>query len=433
MKDKTIKIIITITAISLVGLISMQLYWIFNAFTLSGQQYDHRVTIAIKDAIRDIEKYNLGQPDSTKGSCYFPCGEYNTEPEFIQTDLLDSLLKVHFIYNNLDTVYDFAIVKSKNDSLLFKKKKLASNTPCAKGHKIGLSCVKYSGSFDLEVHFPKKNQFIILQMLSWLIISVLFLTIIIISFSYIIIVIIKQKKISEMKNDFINNMTHELKTPISTISMASEVLLKVDSGLAKERIEKYARIINDENHRLHLLVDRVLRISELENKEYSLHKEKTDLHETIKIATSQMCLEQMQKPVKLKLNLNASRHIAFVDKFHFTNIINNLVENACKYSTENPEIIISSSNIENGIQISIKDNGIGITKEQQKLIFEKFYRVHTGDIHDVKGFGLGLYYVKTLVELHNGSINIKSEPGNLPAGRQGGSEFSVFFPLPSNE
>ncbi len=422
MKDRTVRIIIFVSAIALVGLVFMQLYWILNAFSLNKQQFDHRATLAISDALKDIEKSDLGRPDSTKGCCLFPCGNDSLQPAFIQTDVLDSLLKVHFTFHNLDTIYDFAIVKSINDSLLYAKKKINFKTETGKCHKAGLSKSKYLGCYNVEVHFPKKNEFILLQMLSWLIASVLFIMVIIFSFLYIIITIVRQKKISEMKNDFINNMTHELKTPISTISMASEVLLKSDSGLSKERSDKYAKIIYDENLRLHLLVDRVLKISELDKKNYSLQKESVDFHRLIRSTISQMCLDQIGKSVNIIYNLQAKTNEAVVDKIHMTSILSNLIDNAIKYSGDNSEIIITTCNVNNGISVTIKDNGIGISKELQKHIFEKFYRVHTGDLHDIKGFGLGLYYVKTLVELHEGTISVKSELGK-------GSEFIVVIPF----
>ena len=420
MKNKTIKIIVLLTALSLIGLILMQLFWIRNALNLAEQHYDHRVSEALHDVMIDIEKYNNKKSDSAKSCCYFPCNTNIDVREFIQTDVLDSLLKMHFRYKNLDSIYEFAIVKSTNDSLLFAKKgaiKQGFPTSC---HVAGLSCLKQAGSYHIEVFFPCKKRFIFLQMALWMSVSIVFLLIVIFSFSYIVFTIIKQKKLSEMKNDFINNMTHELKTPISTISMASEVLMKTDTS--KDRIEKYSKVIFDENKRLLLLVDRVLKTSELDKKEYELHKEFVDLHELIQQTVAKLCMEQCSKSVILNYNLKASKQHTSVDVVHFSNIINNLVDNAYKYSNEKPEITISSKSNEKGIFISVKDNGIGISQEQQKHVFEKFYRVHTGNRHDVKGFGLGLFYVKIIVEMHGGAVSLKSEINS-------GSEFTIFLPF----
>lgn len=400
----------------------MQLFWIRNAIYLTEEQFDHRVTLALRDVLGDIEKYNTEKPDSSKSYCYFSCSRDKSKREFIQTNVLDSLLRVHFSYQKLDTIYEFAIVKSKNDSLLFARKGSIHNKISVSCHKAGLSCIKNAGSYYLEVYFPKKRHFIIVQMAAWLILSIIFLLIVIFSFAYIVMTIVRQKKISEMKNDFINNMTHELKTPISTISMASEVLLKSDNSTSSERLEKYAKIIYDENQRLYILVDQVLRISELDKQAYNLQKTNTDIHEIIQNTVSSLCLEQRQKQVKLSYSLNAEKHFAVIDRMHFSNIIRNLIDNAYKYCDKDPEIFISTYNTEKNIHISIKDNGIGIRTEKQKHIFEKFYRVHTGDIHDVKGFGLGLYYVKTLIELHGGAVTVKSEINK-------GSEFTLTIPL----
>src|SRR3989339_975642 len=407
MKNKTIKIIVLLTALSLIGLVLMQLFWIKNALDLAGQHYDHRVSEALQDVMKDIEMHNNTKADSLKSCCYFPCKTHIKTREFIQTDVLDSLLKKHFYYKNLDSIYEFAIVKSTNDSLLFAKKGAITQGFPTSCHITGLSCLKQAGSYHLEVYFPCKKRFIFVRMALWMSVSIVFLLIVIFCFSYIVFTIIRQKKLSEMKNDFINNMTHELKTPISTISMASEVLMKKDTP--KDRIEKYSKVIFEENKRLLLLVDRVLKTSELDKKEYELHKEVVDIHELIPQTVSKLCMEQCSKNVNLNFNLNALKYTISVDFIHFSNIINNLVDNAYKYSKEQPEITITTKNNDKGIFISVKDNGIGISSEQQKHVFEKFYRVHTGNRHDVKGFGLGLFYVKSIVEMHGGTVSVQSE------------------------
>ncbi|MGC9343857.1 MAG: sensor histidine kinase, partial [Bacteroidales bacterium] len=234
---------------------------------------------------------------------------------------------------------------------------------------------------------------------------------------------IRQKKISRIRDDFINNITHEFKTPIATISLASEVLLKNDqSDDNKTRVSNYARVIYDENRRMREQVDRVLQMAVLDKNKYSLNRKSTNMDELIRNNVKNLCLEHCDREVIVHDKLDASKSEVLVDPIHMGNIINNLVSNAIKYSEGTPEITIYSRNEQKKYVFSLEDKGIGIKKEDQKQIFDKFYRVSTGNVHNVKGFGLGLYYVKTIVEAHQGEIKVNSEPGK-------GTRFDVYLPL----
>ncbi len=290
-------------------------------------------------------------------------------------------------------------------------------------HTTGLSCIWQTHCYNLEVYFPDKQKFIILKLLSWLIISVIFLLIVIISFAYIVKVIVKQKKLSEMKNDFINNMTHEFKTPISTISMASEVLLKADEKTSQERLKKYSQVIFDENNRLKLQVERVLEIAQMDKHDFKIDKkDQENVNDIIRKTVDNLCMEHCQRPVDIIYKLNAENPVIKIDRLHFKNVINNLIDNAYKYSGDKPKIEISTHNTPEGVIITVHDNGIGMSTETQKQIFNKFYRLPTGNIHNVKGFGLGLYYVKNIIEQHDGSIKVSSELNR-------GSRFDIYLPF----
>jgi two-component system, OmpR family, phosphate regulon sensor histidine kinase PhoR len=204
--------------------------------------------------------------------------------------------------------------------------------------------------------------------------------------------------------------------------MASEVLMNTDENVVRERVKSYSKIIFEENMRLKFQVEQVLQTALIEKGEIKLNPEPIEVNYVIKSCVSNLCLEHCENKVDLSFNLNAENDIAKIDKIHFVNIINNLVENAYKYSGENPKIKISTQSNATGITVSIEDNGKGIAPSDQKSIFDKFYRVHTGDIHDVKGFGLGLFYVKSIVEAHKGNIKLHSELNK-------GSRFDVFFPF----
>jgi two-component system phosphate regulon sensor histidine kinase PhoR len=235
-------------------------------------------------------------------------------------------------------------------------------------------------------------------------------------------VILRQKRLSEIQKDFINNMTHEFKTPLSTIAISSEVLRDPKIISTPERLLNYASIIQNESHRLKQHVERVLQMARLEKSDVGLRKERLNLHEIIQEAVQNIHLSLQARDGQVKLELNAIESMAPVDKLHFTNVLFNLLDNAIKYNRQAPEITIRTTNTAKQICIEVIDNGIGITQDQLKKIFNRFYRVPTGNIHDVKGFGLGLNYVKLIVEAHKGKVTVESKPLE-------GSIFRVTIPL----
>jgi signal transduction histidine kinase len=255
-----------------------------------------------------------------------------------------------------------------------------------------------------------------------LLLSFLFTLIIIIAFAYTILIIFKQKKLSEIKSDFINNMTHEFKTPIATISLAVDSINNPKVYDNKDKVQYYTGIIKEENNRMNQQVEQVLNMSLLDKVDVTLHLEMTNVHELIQNAVEKINLQVEQKNGFILEELEASKHIILADPVHISNIIFNLLDNANKYSPEHPQIVISTKNSDKGIRIFVEDKGIGMSKETQKKIFEKFYRVPSGNLHEVRGFGLGLSYVKKLVEAHHGTISVQSE---LKAG----SKFEIFLPF----
>ena len=235
-------------------------------------------------------------------------------------------------------------------------------------------------------------------------------------------VILRQKKISEVKNDFINNMTHEFKTPIATVSLATEALQDDDIKGNKAFVERYVSVIQEENKRLGMQVERVLQIASLDKKDFKLKIEEANLHQIIEKALVNINILVEKRGGSISSQLLASNPIIEADKVHLTNIVYNLLDNANKYSPDAPQINIRTENISTGVILKISDEGIGMSKEASQKIFDKFYRVSTGNVHDVKGFGLGLSYVKNIIDMHHGSINVKSEPGK-------GSTFKIILPF----
>lgn len=415
-----IKIVVILSAISLIGIIFTQLFWVMNAISLAEDQFDHKVTMAIREALEELTDYTQAASNPEDG-CSVSCPNAKYDKEYINTRVLDSLLTSRFLFYDLDSVFEYAIVECGTSSPLFEKTGIISDKLPVTCHKAGLSCIYKTECYNLEVYFPKKKQIILIGLMSLLGVSIFFMIIVAFSFGYIVTTIIKQKKTSEIKNDFINNMTHEFKTPIATISMASEVLIS-NENMTPERIAKYSKIIFEENKRLQLQVERVLETAIMDKRDFILNRdEEINLHELITQTVDHLCLEHCDKSVKLTYNLNADRPVLFVDRMHFKNVINNLIDNAYKYSEAKPEITISTKSNPEGFILQVLDNGIGMSNETMKNIFTKFYRKPTGDLHNVKGFGLGLYYVKSVVEQHGGKVSVDSSPGK-------GSTFTVFLP-----
>ena len=274
----------------------------------------------------------------------------------------------------------------------------------------------------LKIYFPTKNQFLWSAVIPSLLLSILFTGLVIFCFGYVIYIIQRQKQVSEMKTDFINNMTHEFKTPIATISLAADSIGSPMILGNDDKVMRFTNIIKQENTRMLGQVEKVLQMAMLDKKDFQLKISAVDVHKLITVAAEHMNLKILKRNGILRTDLKANDHIIQADSTHISNIIHNLLDNAEKYSSDNVSINIETENKKNGIEISISDKGIGMSKDQVKNIFEKFYRAHTGNIHDVKGFGLGLSYVKAIVDAHNGSINVKSELGK-------GSTFSIFLPL----
>lgn len=424
MGKETIRIVIIIAALSLAGLIITQTLWVNNGLNVAESYYDHRVNMALNSLQQELltHKNNFFVKKSISGDSI----KKLTITEAIDTVLLRNLMNKYLSYNNLDLNCYYAIVRSDNDSVIYYSSSSFPEKPRCKVFKVCLHNYLHGVCKDdyyhLEVYFPSQKSQILWRMSVWLIISGLFLLLMIFSFYYITSKIIKQKKISEIRDDLLNNITHEFKTPLATISLASEVLLSSTPLKKENSTKKYARIIFEENRRMRAQIDRVLQMASLDRGEPQLEKKFTDMNELIKMNVENLCLEHCDTKVTVDFKLDAENSIICVDPLRMNNVLINLVTNAIKYSPENPHITITSRNVNDGYLFSVEDKGIGIKKEYLKLIFDKFYRVPTGNIHDVKGFGLGLYYVKTLVKAHKGYITVESEPGK-------GTKFDVFLPF----
>jgi two-component system phosphate regulon sensor histidine kinase PhoR len=389
---------------------------------MEERQHDHRVDMALEDVMSemlDANDTNLIKLNNPYYSTLLPKTSFF---QVIDTTLLARLMQKYTEYHRIGGDYEYAIVKTSTDSIIYASVPEIPNSYQKNAHKTCLSCLWKEEYFHLEVYFPSQRKTVLAGMSVWLAFSAIFILVVIFTFLYVITSIIRQKKISEIKNDFINNMTHEFKTPISTISLASEVLLHADVNSSSERINKYARIIYDENIRMRGQVERVLQVAALDKEEFSLKKTQFNLHKLLKDTVQNLCFDQCEEQTTVNYHLEADRHMLFADEMHIKNVVVNLVDNAIKYSGNGALLNIYTRNRDQGIVLSVEDQGIGMNQEVLRHIFDKFYRIPTGNIHNVKGFGLGLYYVKNMVDAHGGDIHVESVPNK-------GSRFDVFLPL----
>ena len=273
----------------------------------------------------------------------------------------------------------------------------------------------------LAVHFPQLSSIVMAPVWLTIIVSGLLLAIILACFAYSIFIIFRQKRLSLMKNDFISNMTHEFKTPIATISLAADSITNPRVSGDPAKLERFAGIIRQENRRMNRQVEKVLQAAQIDRRDFKLRPVSVDVNELLGEAATHMGLQVERRGGVLEAKLEATDPVIVADRTHVSNILHNLIDNAIKYSPEAPHITVRTEDTRGGVMVHISDRGIGMTREDQRQIFEQFFRVHTGNRHDVKGFGLGLSYVKAIVEAHGGRIDVESTLGE-------GSTFTVELP-----
>ena len=353
----------------------------------------------------------------------------------INIDKLSFYIKKHLTKRDIDIRYDYGVWSTKHESFVILNDNFVveeegqqfSNTGINEGllkspYKINLFETEEGVPGILYLDFPDRNRILFRDVWPTIIGSIFFTGIILFCFAYTIQVIVRQKKLSEMRTDFINNMTHEFKTPIATINLAADSITSPMIAGNSDKVGRFAQIIKQENGRMLNQVEKVLQMALLEKKDFKLKMTEINVHELIVQAVEHANLKVASKGGMVKAELAAKNPNIMADQTHISNIIHNLLDNANKYSPERPDIQVSTQNVNGGVQIRVEDKGIGMTKDQKKHIFDKFYRVHTGNRHDVKGFGLGLSYVKAMVAAHKGNITVQSELGE-------GSSFVVQLPF----
>lgn len=431
---RLLPVITILIFLSLLGIIFFQVLWILQATESRRQQFEQHVNVVISTAANELvqDRNNISPLNRKKNNeVLFPLNIYPppVSQKFTREEIASRIKKV-FENNYMKNIpFEFAItrtsmmgteIQSENFYKLFSD--TSQNNPKFIYPLVRNNVENINDEELLELIIPNVNSIVWSQMY-WMIIACIVFTTIIISAFYITIrALLKQKKLSEIKSDFINNMTHEFKTPLATISLAVDALKNEKVISDPTKMAYFSGIIKEENKRMNKQVETILQAALLDKKEIQLNLKPLHAHDLIMAAVNNIKLPVEEKKGKLELHLDAVHDRLLADDVHFTNLINNLLDNAVKYSGDNLILKLFTSNTDNIFLIRIEDNGIGMNKETLHRIFEKFYRAHTGNVHNVKGFGLGLNYVKKMVRAHKGKIKAESTVGK-------GTCFFIQFPL----
>ena len=471
MSKRLIWIVTVFMGLAMTSLILVQAYWIKNAILVKEKQFDQLITRSMIDIPNEIEKLeiakisarmsrraadsvNIAPLNSTTGTQMLHSRE-ESDTESKQREEMQKWLRnrrefvdriiasmfyaspdidkrisrtemegiIHKVLadSDIDTPFEYAVISNNNDTAF----QSSSYDPFAEAEYYRVQLFPneaYANSSYLKLYFPDKKDFLF-QSLGYLAISSLVLgLVILVSFTFTVIILFRQKRLSEIRSDFISNMTHELKTPISTISLASQMLGDNSIPSAAKNIPQISKIISEECRRLGSQVEKVLQTSVFDKGKLKLRLNEVNMHEIITGVVDNFSIQVKSRSGKITMSLNAENFILPADQVHITNVMSNLLDNAIKYTEREPEIHVETENRMEFLVITVRDNGIGISRSDQRKVFEKFYRVPTGNVHTVKGFGLGLSYVRMVAEAHNGYVEVESELYK-------GSAFKIYLPL----
>lgn len=416
--------IVILITLSVVGILFIQMSWIQNAIKLKHEEFQRAVDLTLNDTKEGIHSrflYKHADFIPTEESKRYFLGRHFTVEGNFTAEEISGIIDKQLKHNNVKQKYEYCITNIYKNIILQSQGFHPSEQETA--YRVELAPEdSYRARETLYISIREDKNLIIREM-GWMVVaSIVFTTIIVLAFALTVRTLINQKKVSEIKSDFINNMTHELKTPLATISLAIDALTNEKVIHDTDKIKIYSSMIKEENKRMNKQVEKILQAARLEKEEIKLTLQKLDAHQIISKVAHNLALQVQEKHGSIDLHLAATDPVIEADEVHFSNIIFNLLDNAMKYSTEAPKIAVETLKHGNGMfTIKIRDNGIGMDKETQQRIFEKFYRAHTGNIHNVKGFGLGLSYVKAIVDAHDGKIKVESAPGK-------GSLFTITLP-----
>jgi len=410
MQNSIILRVFLLGAFAIMGIIAMQTYWVISTWNINEEEFDKKVRLALYNVAKSLADLNNGELPARdvikqKTSNYYIV---NIANEFDAPDL-EHYLHIQFQERMLNLDFEYAVYDCTTNEMLYGNY-CSYNPDEKKDIKIGHLPKDVEFTYYFGVRFPTRPSYLFDKMqLSVIFSAILFVTILF--FVYSMLVILRQKRLSEMQKDFINNMTHEFKTPISTMRIAADVFLNAPAVKADNRLLQYAGIIRDQNQRLNDQVEKMLQLTRIEKRRLDLKKEVLNLEDILFEIIGGASVQVEKQKGRIEYECKAQDIEILADRLHLVNVLHNLLDNAVKYCTQVPHIKIVLEQSGKFVRLSIADNGIGISKEHLKHVFDKFYRVPTGNVHNVKGFGLGLYYVWSVCQAHRWKIELDSEPG----------------------
>lgn len=405
MSRRALLIFVLLALISIVGVVVTQVYWFKQAYNTNEEEFNKNVRIALKEVVKGIIKYNntVAMPNDPV---------QQVTPNYFTVmvnDRIDAQVLQHYLQVELDKFnvrqgYEFNIYDCANRKMLYGEYDDGTSAmPTIVNSKL-----PQDDNYYFTVYFPHKSSGILQNMTLWIYSSAIVM-IVVVFFTFGLFVIIKQRRLSEIQRDFINNMAHEIRTPLSTISISAETIKNPNMVNTPSRLLNYATIIMDEANKLRIQLERVLSIAETENN-IKITLEEVDLQSLIHEVANQCISKVTVKKISFNTSFNAKNHVIYGDKLHLSNLFTNLIDNAIKYSGDPLILQVNTTDKQLGqLEVSIADNGIGISKENQKRIFDKFYRVPTGNVHNTKGFGIGLSYVSLIAKMHKATIKVQSD------------------------
>ena len=412
MKQNRLRLFILASSISLVAVLAIQVNWIFRTAKMKEELFNEKANMVLAKTTEA-----LGSDEATCqkiGECMEEGEQSGSDTPLGKAEIrtLDSLIRHYMQFYNVHIDYTFTVAKPAS-ARVRRLKDAIFNKP--------LDDVVHKSGVELKLIIPDKNQYLLAEMGIPFFTSVILILVVLVLFWRTVYSLMKEKEISEHTTDFLNNMTHEFKTPITNISLAGKMMTKEQNLHREDKIRHYSDIILEENEKLRLQVEQVLSMTALERGEMPMQKSEFDFHTLVQDSLNRISIQIENSKGHVETALKAQQSILFADKTHIANAVCNLFDNAIKYSGPNPVLFVSTKNEGSDFVFVLSDKGIGIGKEYQKKVFETYFRVPTGNIHPIKGFGLGLAYVKQIVESHHGSISVQSEIGK-------GTTFTIRLP-----
>jgi two-component system phosphate regulon sensor histidine kinase PhoR len=425
MRNSDIRWVILLGALAVLSIITMQSYWLVQRRTHESQSFHQTTSIALMNVAKKMAEFNKST---------LPSGEIikRITPNYYIVnfnDVIDANVLEHYLYEEFSSLanytdhytdFEYGIYDCSSDIMVYGNHctLTESNAP----NKAVVALPKYDEfQYYFGVKFPSRQQDLRTNTgLTWILVLVAFITVVF--FSYAIWVILNQRRYSEMQRDFINNMTHEFKTPLTSIQLSSDFLSKQPAIQHDERLQRYTELIRSQYQRLNTQVEKLLNIARLESDEFRLKRERIDMHELIDEVVDSKAAEVGIRGRVFNRLFNARHAVVEGDRNHLGSVVSNLIDNAVKYSPVEMPIDVMTADAHGHLLVTILDHGIGISPAHQKHLFKKFYRVPSGNVHDIKGFGLGLHYVKKIIQMHKGDVVVDSELGK-------GSRFSFNLPV----